>query len=285
MSSKGAAGAGDFLKILGQRAPQIAVTFVETAVQGDGARAEIVRAINRASRLDVECVVVARGGGSYEDLFAFNAEEVARAILRAPIPVVTGIGHESDQTIADLVADKRAETPSAAAHLIAPVPRDELLQNIDGRLARAQRVVRGAVGLRRQHLDRTCDKLSSRLQNTLRRRSDNLLALERRLDRCDPRKRLAQRGQALAVATERLGHVAHRRIRAAHERLGIFAAELRGKDPESILQRGYAIVRYEGRATRDAAAVPEGALVSAKLARGTLVARVERKEADGEEVR
>ncbi|MGH7328572.1 MAG: exodeoxyribonuclease VII large subunit, partial [Polyangiaceae bacterium] len=285
VSSKGAAGAGDFLKILRQRAPQIAVTFVETAVQGDGAPTEIVRAINRASRLTVECVVVARGGGSYEDLFAFNAEEVARAILRAPIPVLTGIGHESDQTIADLVADKRAETPSAAAHLIAPVPRDELLQMIDGRITRSERLARGAVGLRRQYLDRTVDTLSSRLQNVLRRRSDTLTALERRLNRCDPRKRLAQRGEALAVARERLGHVAHRRIRAAHERLGILDAELRGKDPEAILQRGYAIVRYEGRAARDSAAVPAGALVSAKLARGTLVARVERKETDGEEIR
>jgi exodeoxyribonuclease VII large subunit len=285
VSSKGAAGAGDFLKILRQRAPQIAVTFVETAVQGDGAPTEITRAINRASRLDVDCVVVARGGGSYEDLFAFNAEEVARAILRAPIPVVTGIGHESDHTIADLVADRRAETPSAAAHLIAPVEREELLQAIGSRLGRMQHLARGVIGLRRQYLDRTTDSLSSRLQSALRRRADNLAALERRLERSDPRKRLAQRGEALAVARERLGHVAQRRIRASHERFAILAAELRGKDPEAILQRGYAIVRYEGRAARDAAVVPDGALVSAKLARGTLVARVERKETDGEEVR
>lgn len=285
VSSKGAAGAGDFLKILRERAPQISVTFVETAVQGDGAPTEITRAINRASRLDVECIVIARGGGSYEDLFAFNADEVARAILRAPIPVITAIGHESDITIADLVADKRAETPSAAAHLIASATRDELLQAIATRLARTERLTRGAVGLRRQHLDRAVDALASRLNGAVRRRHDVVISLEKRLDRCDPRKRLAQRGEALAVARVRLGHVAQQRLRKASERLGILTAELRGKDPEAILQRGYAIVRYDGRAARDASTVPQGAAISAKLARGTLVARVERKETDGEEVR
>jgi exodeoxyribonuclease VII large subunit len=284
VSSTGAAGAGDFLKIIRHRAPQIEVTFVETAVQGFGAAGEIARAINRASRLDVDCVVVARGGGSYEDLFAFNAEEVARAVLRAPTPVITAIGHESDFTIADLVADRRAETPSAAAHLVAPVSRDELLQTIRARLGRIERLARGAVGLRAQHLDRALEALRIRARETARRRGDALGALEKRLERLDPRKRLGERERALAVTRVRLLHAFERRLHGASERLGLLVAELRGKDPEAVLQRGYAIVRYEGRAVRDAQAVPEGALVSAKVARGTLVARVERNEANGEEV-
>ncbi|MBV8423938.1 MAG: exodeoxyribonuclease VII large subunit, partial [Candidatus Eremiobacteraeota bacterium] len=147
VSSKGAAGATDFLKILRERAPYVGIIFVETPVQGVGASTEIVRAINRASRLEVDCVVVARGGGSYEDLFAFNTEEVARAILRAPRPVITGIGHESDVTIADLVADRRAETPSAAAHIVAPLPRIELQRTIESRAGRIFRLARGKIAL------------------------------------------------------------------------------------------------------------------------------------------
>jgi len=285
VSSKGAAGATDFLKILRERAPYVGVTFCEAPVQGVGASTEIVRAINRASRLDVDCVVVARGGGSYEDLFAFNTEDVARAILRAQRPVITGIGHESDVTIADLVADRRAETPSAAAHLIAPVPRDELLRAIAARANRIERQARGRGKFLTSHLERVSGSLRTRLSESARRRADILRGLERRLERVDPKSRLAEREKAIAVARVRLHNAAERRVRRIAERFGLLVAELRGKDPEAILQQGYAIVRYEGRAVRDAAAVPEGALVSAKVARGTLHARVERKAADDPEVR
>ncbi|MGH7662524.1 MAG: exodeoxyribonuclease VII large subunit [Vulcanimicrobiaceae bacterium] len=306
VSSKDAAGAKDFLKILTERAPHITVTFVETPVQGISAAGEVVRAINRASRLDVDCVVVVRGGGSYEDLFAFNTEEVARALLRSPLPVIAAIGHETDHTIADFVADRRAETPSAAAIAVSPQTREELLQLIEARRARLhrcamatitlgnthfQRIVgRSAVsdparivGLRRQHLDRARESLRLRAHDVLRRRREVLAAFERRLDRVDPKIRLADREKTLAVARVRLGPAAQNRIRVASERLKLVVAELRGKDPEAILQQGYAIVRYEGRAVRDAAGVPEGATVSAKVARGTLHARVERTERDSED--
>ena len=305
VSSKGAAGAADFLKILRERAPQIQVTFVETPVQGIAAAGEIVRALNRASKLDVDCVVIVRGGGSYEDLFAFNTEEVARAILRAPRPVIAAIGHETDHTIADHVADRRAETPSAAAHIVAPQTREELLRAIEGRVGRVHRctasgitlakthlervVGRSAVsdparitGLRRQHLDRALDAARGRSRELMRRKHDTLAALERQLNRFDPKSRLAEREKAIALARIRLQNAADRLVRSAAEKLGIVVAELRGKDPEAILQQGYAIVRYQGRAVRDAETIPEGALVSAKVARGTLHARVERKERDPE---
>jgi exodeoxyribonuclease VII large subunit len=306
VSAKGAAGAADFLKILSARAPYIEVTFCETPVQGIGAATEIVRAINRASRLEVDCVVVARGGGSYEDLFAFNTEEVARAILRAPRPVITGIGHETDFTIADLVADRRAETPSAAAHIVAPLPRDELLRSIAGRASRIERLARGKigssathleraigrsaitdpgriVGIRRQHVDRALGALTMRVDEGVRRHASRLQGLERRLERCDPKSRVAERRRAFDVVAVRLQHAADRRLDALAKRLKVATTELNGKDPEAILQRGYAIVRYEGKTIRDAASIPDGATVEAKVARGTLVARVERKEADGKE--
>lgn len=305
VSSKGAAGAADFLKILRERAPQVQVTFVETPVQGIAAAGEVVRAINRASRLEADCIVAVRGGGSYEDLFAFNTEEVARAILRAARPVITAIGHETDYTIADHVADRRAETPSAAAHIVAPQTRSELLHTIDSRAARVRRCTgavlnlakthlervlgRSAVsdparivGLRRQHLDRAVEMVQGRSREVIRRRHDTVAALERRLDRLDPKSRLAHREQAIALARVQLQNAVERRVRAAAERLSLRVAELRGKDPEAILQQGYAIVRYDGRVVRDAVRVPEGALVSAKVARGTLHARVERSEGDPE---
>ncbi|MGH7716569.1 MAG: exodeoxyribonuclease VII large subunit [Vulcanimicrobiaceae bacterium] len=306
VSSKGAAGATDFLKILRARAPYVEVTFCETPVQGVGAATEIVRAINRASRLDVDCVVVARGGGSYEDLFAFNTEDVARAILRAPCPVITGIGHETDLTIADLVADRRAETPSAAAHIVAPVPRDELLRSIAARATRIERLARGRIvsgrthleravgrsavtdparitGIRRQHVDRAVGALATRMHEAARRHGARLQGLERRLDRLDPKSRVAERRRAFDVMAVRLHNAGERRLREKAERFKVVAAQLGGKDPEAILQRGYAIVRYEGKTVRDALAIPVGATVSAKVARGTLVARVERKESDGKE--
>src|SRR5579875_3900905 len=285
VSSKDAAGAKDFLKILTARAPHVAVQFVETPVQGIAASGEIVRALNRASRFDVDCVVVVRGGGSYEDLFAFNTEEVARAILRSAVPVITAIGHETDNTIADFVADRRAETPSAAAALVSPQTRDELLQLIDARCARLQRCALGAITLGKTHLERIVGRSAvsdpARIVG-LRRRQAGLASFERRLDRADPKIRLAEREKTLAVARVRLTACARNSVSRASERLKLLLTELRGKDPEAILQRGYAIVRYEGRAVRDAADVPDGARVSAKVARGTLQARVERKERDSE---
>ena len=305
ISSRGAAGATDFLKILHERAPQIEVDFVETPVQGVAAATEIVRAINRTARLDVDCIVIARGGGSYEDLFAFNTEEVARAILRAHRPVISAVGHESDVTIADLVADRRAETPSAAAHIIAPATRDELVRALRMRSDRLERLARGTiqlgsshlerivgrstiaepariVGIRRQHLDRAVDTLADRARERRRRLGDRLGALEKRLARLDPSLRLAERGRLIAVARAGLERVIERRFNETWSRLRLIVTEMAGKDPEAILQAGYAIVRYEGRSVRDAQSVPDGAEVSAKLARGTLVARVERKEADAE---
>ncbi len=136
VSSRGAQGAGDFQTIVANRAPHVEVVVCETAVQGFGANLEIARAIDKASKLDVDCIVVARGGGSFEDLFPFSQEEVVRAIVRASKPVVAAIGHEGDTPLADLVADERAPTPSAAAHRLVP-ERAALLAQLAGMRVRA----------------------------------------------------------------------------------------------------------------------------------------------------
>ncbi|MBV8354742.1 MAG: exodeoxyribonuclease VII large subunit [Candidatus Eremiobacteraeota bacterium] len=282
VSSQGAAGAGDFLKILHGRAPHVTVSLVETPVQGVAAAPEIARAVSRAARLDVDVIVVARGGGSYEDLFAFNTEDVARAILRANRPVISAVGHESDLTIADMVADRRAETPSAAAHLVARVTRDELLRALATRSQRIERLCSSTISLGRMHLERAVTGLRMRTAATRQRGADRLTALERRMAACDPALRLAQREKRIELVRVGLERAVERILRSAGERLRLRATELEGKNPETILQQGYAIVRYQGRAVRDAVGVPDGALLHAQVARGTLVVRVESKQTDAE---
>jgi exodeoxyribonuclease VII large subunit len=327
VSSSEARGMGDFVTIVAKRAPHVEVVLVETPVQGTGAAIEIADAIDRASRLDVDVIVVARGGGSFEDLLPFSTKTVARAILRARHPVVTAIGHEYDVSIADMVADVRAETPSAAAHLVVP-DRDELLRRIDASLRRiegyARQKLRLAVrefthafrysglaeplrflGPRHQRLDRATSLAKQRIDGLLRRRRERLVALERRLDRFDPRRRLAERGKALEVARYRLDRAAEVRLARERDRLEratvqlvpamqtgyarrlntlqLLRAKLLGHDPEAILQQGYAIVSYGGRVVCDPESVPVGGLIRAQVARGTITARVEDRRRDGPE--
>jgi exodeoxyribonuclease VII large subunit len=303
VSSRDARGAGDFGTIVAKRAPHVEIVFVETPVQGMGAAIEIAAAIDRASRLDVDVIVVARGGGSFEDLFPFSTEGVARAILRARHPVVSAVGHEGDVSIADLVADRRAETPSAAAHAVVP-DRDELLGRI-GTYVRVLAEPSRNLGPRRQHLDRVSAAAGHLVANGLRSRAQRVASLERRLERFDPSRQLGERGKRLEVARFRLAHAVTLRMNRDRERLGwlrgelgpsmetgharrvnrlqLLRVQLLGSDPETILQRGYAIVRYDGEVVRDPQTVPQGAAIRAQVARGTLVARVEERHGDGAE--
>src|SRR5262249_39737253 len=142
-----------------QRHPRIPVLLCNARVQGEGSAFEVVRALRRLSRRDVDVIVLARGGGSIEDLWTFNEEVVARAIHACPVPVVTAIGHEADFTIADCVADYRAPTPSAAAEKLAPVLRDlELsLHTMEGRLRKA---AERQILADRQRLQRSASRLA-----------------------------------------------------------------------------------------------------------------------------
>lgn len=257
VSSREARGMGDFMTIVAKRAPHVEVVFVETPVQGTGASIEIADAIDRASRLEVDAIVVARGGGSFEDLFAFSTETVARAILRASRPVVSAIGHDYDVSIADLVADVRAETPSAAAHRVVP-DRDELLRRIASSFRtienRARQKLRLAtrdatqtiqysalaqpsrfLGPRRQGVDRVASGIDHAVAAALRRRSTRIVSLERRLDRFDPRQQLAERGKTLELARFRLSRAAEERMGRYRERISRGASDL-----QPAMQIGYA---------------------------------------------
>lgn len=195
VTSRSGAALRDFLRVLHQRHPRLSVLVCDARVQGEGASFEVVRAIERLSRTDVDVIVVTRGGGSAEDLWTFNEENVARAIFACPVPVVSAIGHEVDFTIADFVADFRAPTPSAAAERLAPVLSElELgLKTAEGRLRKGaeRRVLVG-----RQAITVLAARLS------------------------DPRRVLGQKQLYLAAQTDRLSRAARLhvgRLREAHQ--------------------------------------------------------------------
>lgn len=207
----------DILRVTGERFPGVPILLAPCRVQGDAAPREVVSALElivEDGRADV--IIVGRGGGSAEDLMAFNSEAVARAIARAPVPVVSAVGHESDMSIADLVADVRAATPSHAAELVVP-ERTALLAGLDELSDRT----RGAM---RVHLERSRERL-------------HLLRIpppEVALLRC--RQRVERAGDRLVDAMERS-------LRERNNRLATLAGQLQALSPKKVLGRGYAIVR------------------------------------------
>jgi exodeoxyribonuclease VII large subunit len=333
VSSRGANGAIDFVTLLAERAPHVEIVWCETLVQGPNAPAEIVRAVARASREDVDAIVVTRGGGSFEDLFAFSDEGVVRAIAHARHPVVSAIGHTADQQLCDFAADVHVETPSAAAKTIGPGARDLralladralraeratdlCLERLSARLSRA--LLRSRLSDARtffapfaQRIDEAAGALAGTANAVVRDREQAVRDLGRRLVARDPSRRLAERAQRLTTLRLTLDSAFERRLERARRasdtardrlapavagararmlaRLALAVAKLDGNDPEAILQRGYAIVTYGNAIVRDPAAVPPGARVEARVARGTLSARVEdcttipERETDGNE--
>ena len=299
---------------------------VPTPVQGERAAPEIARAIARASAMDVDLIVVARGGGSFEDLFAFSEERVVRALAAARVPTVSAIGHEADAPLTDFVADHRAATPSAAAQTVLP-RRDELLALVREHGRVVARDFDRALTARRQHVDVAARQLAGVARERVRCCGDRLVVAERRLAAAAPAARLAQRRgrfeqvrerferavpalllrrservaqdaarlqqanpvqrvaremAACARRAERLDAAAQRFVERRRARFDVIAASLSGHDPETILQRGYAIVSAEdGRPLTDAGLVPPGSLIRAQLARGSLTARVEREGTHG----
>jgi exodeoxyribonuclease VII large subunit len=229
----------DFLRIVLRRHPRASILLAHARVQGPGAAEEVVRALLRLSRTDVEVVVVARGGGSAEDLWTFNEEAVARAISAFPVPVVSAVGHETDVTIADFVADVRAPTPSAAAELVVPVVAEleGALHQHALRLSRATRTAlserrhalaelrrrldspRHAVADLRQELVTLEDRLEGATRRALRVHAEGVKRLRERLDRFRPEALLAQRREAVHALRRRLGQAMQRRLAREREAL------------------------------------------------------------------
>jgi exodeoxyribonuclease VII large subunit len=247
----------DVLTVLRRRAPWVRVLLRGARVQGDGAAREVARAIQvlgSSGRIDV--VIVGRGGGSIEDLWAFNEEVVARAIAACPVPVVSAVGHEVDVTISDLVADLRAPTPSAAAEAVVP----------DGAVVRAQ--LRGLP-----------ERLARGLRGTVARRrsglGDHLRALARAMER-----RFAPARQTVDLAGARLERGARRLVAARRERLGALVGRLRALSPLAILERGYAVARTEdGALLGRVADFPPGRRFLLRVADGSVACTAEGRQA------
>jgi len=264
VTSASGAALHDVLTTLARRAPDLRVIVYPTAVQGAAAVAEIVAAIRAAgTRAECEVLLVVRGGGSLEDLWCFNDEQVARAIAASPIPTVSGVGHEVDVTIADLVADLRAPTPTAAAERVSPDAEE-----------RARRL--GALALR----------LRTGTERELRRHAERARFLAHRLTQLHPGARLAQRAQRLDELDGRLRRAHDRGLERKRAGFASAARALQAVSPLATLTRGYAIVSgSDGRALRDAREVAVGAEVEARLAHGRIAARVVRVDPADEEPR
>jgi exodeoxyribonuclease VII large subunit len=290
-------GAEDFLIILRERAPQVDVEFIETRVQGIGADVEIAQAMDRAARSAPDIIVLARGGGSYEDLFPFNSEPVVRAIVRSSTPVITGIGHTPDHHLADEVADLQCETPSNAAQFIV-----NLWQRGEERLARLElrlnREIRDVLARAVDRVDEAEEALSLIWERAVARRREALIAVERRLSAQSPAMRIARQSQRLSALhatlqswplhalprwsrsvdkqSERFGALRELLFSRWTGALALAHSRLRSSDPRKPLEHGYAIVTLAGRTLREARDAVPGDEIAARLFHGVLAARVER---------
>jgi exodeoxyribonuclease VII large subunit len=290
----------DIINVLRRRYTNIQMVIRPARVQGEGAALEIARGLRAVGRVPgVDVVIVARGGGSIEDLWAFNEEIVARAIALCPVPVISAVGHETDVTIADFVADLRAPTPSAAAEIVVSA-KDEFVARIDRLRDRLRAAVRGRVQAlsRRVHVlsgrpaiggfpgrlamrGRHAAELSHALARIVRSqaagRDRRLQQLQRRLDACDLGKRFAAIHARLATAEGRLTSGLVRRLHHAESRLRGCAGRLETLSPLAVLGRGYAVCwnADRTRALRDAALAVPGDRVRVTLAKGELDCEVQ----------
>jgi exodeoxyribonuclease VII large subunit len=274
VTSLAAAALADVLAALARRSPHVAVLVVPCLVQGAEAPASIERALAAAAaQASVQLVLLVRGGGSLEDLWAFNDERVARAVAACRVPVVAGIGHESDVTLADLAADLRAATPTAAAEVAVPAAEEarRRLDHLDARLAAAVRRRLDAAGQRLDGLANRVARLSRRLGSEATR----LAWLDRRLAAALDRA-AAARGAWGPLARQRLAHAARQAIASRRSTLDTLEARLASLDPARVLARGYAwVLDARGAPVVSSAQVRRGDAIEAVWADGRVRAAVE----------
>jgi exodeoxyribonuclease VII large subunit len=276
VTSLGAAALRDVLTTLARRNPSVAVLVYPVPVQGAGAAERIAQMLAIASRrAECDVLLLVRGGGSIEDLWQFNEAAVAHAIRASSIPVVVGVGHETDVTIADFAADRRAATPTAAAELAVP-QRAELLARLRELARRASRETRRRVETAAQSVDALARRLVHPAER-LRAMRALLAQLGARLGSATG-WRLDGARHALAALTPRLAAANARRREIAAARFAELHARLVVLDPQAVLARGYSITRRaSGEVLRDAARVVEGERLQTTLARGTIESEVSRR--------
>lgn len=304
VTSPTGAAVRDMLQVLARRAPSVRVIIHPVRVQGDGAYREITQALQDLDQAEtyglpkIDTIVLARGGGSIEDLWNFNEEPLAYAISQCETPVVSAVGHEIDFTIADFVADERAPTPSAAAELIVPDTAelghrlDQLATRVRNQLDRALEsfrdhlarlrdgaLIREPARQLREHQQRTdslAESLAGRLQGVLQTRRLQLEHAGRTLDATRPERGVAARRQALDALAQKWRQASRHQAQRLHERVEHLGALLRSLGPEATLARGFSITTdAEGSVLRDAAAVKKGARIRTRLHKGEVRSTVD----------
>lgn len=254
VTSPAGAAVRDMLRILKARWPMAQVKVLPVRVQGEGAAQEIADAIRWANWKQVaDLIITGRGGGSMEDLWAFNEEVVARAIFDSELPIISAVGHEPDVTIADFVADLRAATPSNAAELAVP-DQSEIESQLQG----------------------SCRVLFTRMEQQLQRRRQHLEQLADRPVLRDPTTYLKEKRMLLDYQSERLEHGLQRSLMSQRERIGRLAAAMDAMSPLKVLGRGYAIARHpDGRIVCKVADAAQGDRLELKVSDGSINCRVE----------
>jgi exodeoxyribonuclease VII large subunit len=297
VTSRSGAALQDILRVLIARQPCAQIVFRDARVQGDGAAEELTRALRAITAVPgVDVVIIGRGGGSIEDLWAFNDERLARAIAKSPVPVISAVGHEVDFTISDFVADLRAATPSNAAELV--VERtDTFRDRIDRALERLRAVMRRAIDGRRQRTLRTVSRLRAYPTRIVLRQRDcqeyvlrmrhaqldrvarvgqRFEQLRRRLESRDVRRVTADWHVRLARIDARLQQTAQSRMQSADAHSRELAARLHALSPLAVLGRGYAVCWNDARTSiiRSASSVSPGESVRVTVAEGELRCQV-----------
>jgi exodeoxyribonuclease VII large subunit len=305
VTSLDGAAVRDVLSVLGRRYPKAHIVIRPARVQGDGAAPDLNRALGAVGRVPgVDVVLLVRGGGSIEDLWAFNEEMVARAIVRCDVPVISGVGHETDVTIADFAADLRCATPSAAAETVV-ARRDEFVERIDRHLERVRAAldrrllgarsrvhalesrrglaaVRASVAMRGRHVMELGQAVRRAMSERVARDGRRIAILGRSLARHDPRERLARTRGRLATLDAQLLAGIQRRQQRTTAHFSASVGRLHSLSPLAVLGRGYAVCWDGARARiiRRAADVSTGDAVRVTLGEGEIACDVTRVEPD-----
>lgn len=304
ISSRSGAALRDVLSVVQRRFPALKVTLMPVAVQGENSEMEVLQALQRVATLDPDVVLLTRGGGSLEDLWTFNLESVARAIASCPIPVVSAIGHQTDITIADFVADVRAPTPSAGAELITP-DRREISAQFTERLSRLLRALDGDIkfrqqtlkGLRahlldprqrlQQHMQRADDldeRLRLSLTNKLAQAKQKLRALHRNMHILRPQTVIQRHKLTIARLNDALVSLVGRSLDRQQIMLATISRTLQAVSPLSTLSRGYAVLSDGdgnlGEPISSVGQVSDNDKITAHLQDGSLTLHVEKIDSD-----
>lgn len=303
VTSPTGAAVRDMLNVLARRAPWVHLIVAPVRVQGDGAHEEIAAMIRRLSERAIpglpviDTLIVARGGGSIEDLWNFNEESVARAVAECSIPVISGVGHEIDFTICDFAADLRAPTPSAAAEVAVPDQvdltnylsraRDRMEICIRSRMEQSRRLLelvsRSAafrepgriLAERQQRLDDAAQRMEATLETRLHRLRDRVDHATRLLEMSRPDRLLAQRAESLRLLGDRLEQVVRRRLEEQRQRLVPLGNLVRTLGPESVLNRGYSLtVDAGGNVISSVSELSQGARLVTRLRDGEVESEV-----------